>query len=108
MISDEEIERAVDWLRDHAEEAAVAKAARVMLEETRKSLKATLMKENADQSIGAQEREAYADERYHTHLEGLREAVYADEKNKYLRAAAEAKIEAWRTMQANARGLGRV
>ena len=66
------------------------------------------MKEHVKLALGAQEREAHADERYETHLEGLREAVYADEKCKFLRDAAEAKIEAWRTQQANARGFGKV
>lgn len=108
MITEQEIEKACDWLRDHAEEAAQAKAARVYLEHGRKRLLALIMKEHVEKPIGAQEREARADERYEKHLEGLREAVYADEKCKFLRSAAEAKIEAWRTEQANARGLGKV
>ena len=108
MITDSEIEKACDWLRDHAEEAAQAKAARVYLEHGRKRLLGLIMKEHTDKPLGAQEREARADERYKTHLEGLREAVYADEKCRFLRSAAEAKIEAWRTQQANQRGWQKV
>lgn len=104
MITDDEIQKAVDWLRDNADEAAQARANRVVMEEGRKCVKAKLMKEHVKESIGAQEREAYADNRYQLHLDGLKEAVLEDERFRMLRAAADAKIEAWRTMQANQRG----
>ena len=105
MIREEDIERACEWLVEQAEECAQARADRIALEEGRKHLKAIIMKEHADIALGAQEREAYADPRYKTHLEGLREAVYKDEKLRYLRSAAETKIEAFRTLSANTRGL---
>ena len=102
-ITDEDIERALDFLRDTATEAAQARADRIYLEEYRKSLKAQIMKENAGLPIGAQEREAYLDERYKEHLRAYRESVFIDEKHRFLHSAALAKIEAWRSQSANER-----
>lgn len=104
MVTDEEIERAVDWLRDNAEDCARARSERIFMEETRKRLKAVIMREHADKAIGSQEREAYADPRYLVHLEGMKEAIYRDEKLRLTRDAATAKIEFWRSLSANLRG----
>jgi hypothetical protein len=110
-ITESDVERAIDYLRDTAESTAQARANRIYLEEYRKSLKATLMREhmsNAKSSTGtAQERDAYADERYIKHLEGLRDAVFVEQKALFLREAANAKLEAWRTMSANYRGMSK-
>ena len=53
MILDADIEKAVDWLRDNAEDAAKSKAYRVYLEEYRKSLKAIIMAEHKDKPISS-------------------------------------------------------
>ena len=105
MIDDEEIQKAVDYLRDSAKKAAQARANRIYVEEYRKTIKAKLMKRTPDLAVSAQEREAYADPEYHEHLEAIRAAVYNDEYERFMRAAAEAKIEAWRTFQANERAV---
>lgn len=107
MISDDEIERAVHWLRDNAEEAAQAKAERVYMEEYRKTVKATLMSEVNEKPIGAQEAFAYAHKHYFDHLIALKEAVKRDEHFRFLREAAQAKIEAWRTQSSNLRAEGK-
>ncbi len=103
FITDEEIDKALDFLRDNAREAAQARADRVYVEEYRKTLKAQLMKEHASLSAVLQEREAYADPRYVEHLEAIKEAVRQDEFARFMRIAAEAKIEAWRTQSSNSR-----
>lgn len=108
MISEQDIERAFSWLVEHAEKAAETRAARLYLEEYRKRLKASIMQEHLDLPVSAQEREAYADKRYQVHIEGYREAVAADEKMKWLKDTAIAKIEAWRTMESSRRGAGKV
>lgn len=108
FITDEEIDKALDFLRDNARDAAQSKADRVYVEEYRKTLKAQLMKEHGGLSAVLQEREAYSDPRYVQHLEAIRDAVRADEYNRYMRVAAEAKIEAWRTQSSNIRGMERV
>ena len=105
MITDDEVQKAVDYLRDNAPEAAKARAERVYVEEYRKTIKAQIMCEHKEESGIAQEREAYADPRYITHLDAIREAIEIDEKHRFLRSAAEAKLEAWRTFSANDRGV---
>ena len=103
MINEQDVEKAVDYLRDSSNEAAVATANRKYLDEFRKSLKALIMKEHLDKPVTAQEREAYSDKRYLKHLEALRDAIHQDERHKFKRQAAEAKIMAWQTQSANMR-----
>lgn len=103
FITDDEIDKALDYLRDNARDAAQAKANRVYVEEYRKVIKAQLMKENGTLSGILQEREAYADARYIAHLEAIKQAVEIDEQHRFMRAAADAKIEAWRTQSSNSR-----
>lgn len=105
MVTDEQVEQALDWLRDNADTAAKARADRIYIEEYRKSLKAQLMKEHPELATNAQEREAYSEGRYLKHLLALRDAVYEDERQRFLREAAAAKISAWQTLGANARSM---
>ena len=104
MITDDDIEKAVDYLRDNAPKAAKAKAERIYMEEYRKVVKAQIMRENDDKALGAQEAIAYSDPRYQKHLEVMRDAIERDEYHRWMLTAADAKIEAWRTQCSNARG----
>jgi uncharacterized protein (DUF2132 family) len=103
LISDHDIEKALDYLRNNATAAARAKAERIYLEEYRKVVKAQIMRENDDKALGTQEAIAYADARYKQHLEAMKEAIERDEYNRWMLTAAEAKIEAWRTQSSNQR-----
>jgi hypothetical protein len=105
FINEQEIDRALDYLRDNANVAAQARANRIYMEEFRKTVKAQIMSEHDDLPVNAQERNAYADSRYIKHLEALKQAVYEDERHRFLLSAAEAKIEAWRTQQATERAM---
>ena len=104
MIKDEDVERAVDYLRDTAESCAKARAERLYLDDYTRSLRAEIMSEHLAEPLGAQERHAMSDIRYRNHLEALKLAIYNDEKGHFLREAAEAKIRAWQTQQASERG----
>lgn len=108
MITDDDIEKAVDYLRDNASKAAKAKAERLYMDEYRDVVKSRLMREHDDLGLGAQEREAKADARYVQHLEAMKEATEKDEYHRWMMKAAEAKLEAWRTQQSNARSLGKL
>ena len=105
IVDDSSIEKVLDYLRDSATECAQKRANRIYLEEYRKSLKAQLMQAHNTLPVSAQEREAYAAPEYLQHLEALKEAVFEDEKARFLRSAADAKIEAWRTENANIRAM---
>jgi hypothetical protein len=98
--------RSLDFIRDNAPAYAKAKSERVYLEEFRKSKKALLMRDAESaghKSAVAQEREAYADPAYMQLLDGLRVAVEQEEALKWLIVGAQAKIEVWRTIEANRR-----
>ena len=103
MISEESVEKAIDWLVESAESCAKKRAERLYLEDFTRSLKAEIMSQHLAEPLGAQERYAFSDIRYRNHLEALRLAIYDDEKGRFLRDAANAKIEAWRTQCSNQR-----
>jgi hypothetical protein len=98
---------AVDYIIANAKKFAKAKAERIYLEEYRKSLKSILMKRSLEESLGAQEREAYAHEEYRKILQGLKEAVEIEEKLRWDLIAAQARVEIWRSEQANLRVEGK-
>jgi hypothetical protein len=98
--------RALDFIRDHAPAYAKAKAERIYLEEWRKSKKALCMQTalaKGFEAANAQEREAYADPDYIEILHALRSAVEEEERLRWLIVGAQAKIEVWRTLEANRR-----
>jgi hypothetical protein len=99
---------AVDYILINGKNFAHAKAERVYLEEYRKSLKAILMKRSMEQTIGAQEREAYAHAEYEVLLQGLKQAIEIEEKLRWDLIGAQARVEIWRTEQANARVEGKI
>ena len=105
ILTDDDIEKAVNWLKNNSDTSAKYKAERIYLEEYRKSLKALIMKDHVDLPVSAQEREGYADSRYINHLKALKIAIEQDEKQRFLRVSCEAKIEAWRSMSANLRSI---
>lgn len=100
--------KAVDYIIANAKKFAQAKANRIYLETYSKSLKSILMKRSLEESIGAQEREAYAHQEYRELLEGLKEAVEIEEKLRWDLIAAQARVDIWRSEQANLRIEGKV
>lgn len=108
MITDEEIDAALEYLRLNGAKAAKAKADRIYMEEYRKTVKANVMQLHLDKPVTAQEREAYSSDEYHAHLEVMRNAIEADEKHRWGLIAAQAKIEAWRTQSSNRRTEGKI
>ena len=99
--------KAVDYIIANAKKFAKAKAERVYLEEYRKSLKAILMKQSMESAVNAQEREAYSHDDYVQLLHGLKEAVEIEEKLRWDLIGAQARVEIWRTEQANNRAEGK-
>jgi hypothetical protein len=106
-MNEKSAEKAVHYLRDSAIPCAQAKAQRLYLEHW---LKVVLAQEMAkhDGSIASAEVKARCSEAYLQALEGYRQAVEADEKGRFLREAAQAAFEGWRTTSSNERALGKV
>ena len=103
MVSDEALEKALDYLRDTSDHCAQKRADRLYLDDYSRVLRATIMSEHLSEPVNAQERYAYSDIRYRNHLEALKISIYEDEKARFLREAAAVKIEVWRSEQANER-----
>lgn len=107
MIAFEDVEKAVDWLRDNAATAAKARAERLYMESYVKTALA-LETEKAEASSASQ-RESIARTKpsYLAALQAMKEAIEADETHRFLRDAASAKIEAWRTQESTRRAEGK-
>jgi len=105
-----DIEKVLNYMRDHATKYAQAKANRVYLEEFRKTLKSKQMiqaQKDGVSALAAQERDAYASPEYETLLDGLKVAVEEEEALRWMLIAAQAKVEVWRSMQATNRAEGK-
>ena len=99
---------AIEYIFKYGKRHAKAKAERIYLEEYRKSLKAILMKRSLENTVNAQEREAYSDPEYTQHLKALQAAVETEEEIKWGLIAAQARIEVFRTQSANDRAMDKV
>lgn len=104
IVTEKELEKALDWLRDSAAEIGAAKERSVMASNMLRHIKALEMKKHSG-PVSAQEREAYASDAY-------KEALYEDavaageyEKLRSLREAAALKIQAWQSESANHRAM---
>ena len=107
MITQDQAEKAVDWLRENARSMAQARAERLYLEQWIKTVKATVQLESNAPSIAAAETVALASGRYLAALQAYKEAVSADEYNRFMVTAAEAKIDAWRSQESTRRAEGK-
>lgn len=107
MITQDDAERAVDWLRDNASRMAQERAERMYVEQWIKTVKATIQSEQGGISAAAAEIVALASPRYMAALQAYRDAIRADETNRFLVAAAEAKIDAWRSQESTRRAEAR-
>jgi hypothetical protein len=99
--------RALDFMRDHAKELGAKKGRMIYLQEKRKTVKAMLMATSSEKTESAKETYAYSHDDYKAHLEELAEAVADYETIRIQMAAAEAKIEVWRSLESSARAEGR-
>ena len=102
MITEADAEKAVDWVRDNASRMAQERAERLYMEQWIKTVKASLQQVFGG-SAASSEIEALASPKYLAALQAFREAVQKDEHNRFLLAAAEAKIDAWRSQESSRR-----
>lgn len=106
-ISEADIDKVLAYLRKEAEADAQARAERIYMEEWRKVVKAQEQAKWGDLSNAASEVKALTSFAYQEALLALQKAVYEDERRRFMRAAAEAKLEAWRTESATRRAEGK-
>ena len=103
MITDDQIEAALEYLRDSAKAAAVARAQAKTLEKYLGVVEAQQKALHGSKSNAAAQDVARASPEYKQALDAWEEAVRRDGEFSMLREAASARIEAWRTMCSNAR-----
>lgn len=99
--------KAVDFMLEHAEKYATAKANRIHIEEFRKSKKALLMNQCSAETVNAREQYAYSHPDYIQLIEGLKQAVEIEESLRWKMTAAQMRVEIWRSMEATARAEGK-
>lgn len=105
IVEEQEVERALDFLRDSAREMGEAKAEMVRAGHMIKVTKALCMKMHNDKPVSAQEREAYASKEYAAALERDAKAAGEYERLRALREAASMRLECWRTESSNYRAM---
>jgi len=101
-FTEQEITKAIDWLRDNSVKCAEAKAHREYCKQYLKTVKAMVFMDKTG-NIPEREAQACMDDRYIAQIDELKKAVYEDEYLKALKGAAELKIMAWQTWSANNR-----
>jgi hypothetical protein len=105
MITDDQVEKAVDYLRDSAKEAAVARSQAKTMDKYLGVVEAKCkaMATADGMSNAASQDWARSSADYKTALDAWTEAVRRDCEFTMLREAASSRIEAWRTMSSNER-----
>jgi hypothetical protein len=98
----------INYIYKNAPEFGKAKGKVAELETYKSSLKAILMKQSFETSIGGQEREAYAHVDYQNLCVAIGQAVELAETLKWRLEAAKMRFEAYRTEQASNRHLERM
>jgi hypothetical protein len=106
MITDQQAEKALDFIRDHAEEYAVAKSQANQLNEYRKIKRAEIfLATTGTKDERMSKAETHPD--YKLAVDARMEAEKEEARLKYLLLAAQEKLNVYRTMQANERGATR-
>ena len=99
---------AIDFIFKTAPAYAKAKGELAQLEVFKSSLKAIKMAETNEQSLGAQEREAYRSQDYQDLCKAIGHATEQAEALKWQLEAAKLRVEIWRTEQASNRNIERI
>jgi len=95
--------KAIKYIQDNCKAYADAKGKRIHLESFLKTVKAQLMSESDEKTLGAQETFAYSHGRYVDQLQELKNAVVEEEYLRYMLKAAEMRVEVWKTESYNMR-----
>lgn len=96
---------AINFIYKTAPDFARAKGQLAQLEAYRHSLRSIMMKKSSEQSLGAQEREAYASQEYQDLCVAIGKATEDAELLKWQITSATMRFDAWRTEQASNRNL---
>ena len=99
---------AYDKIESIKKELSKAEGLVAGLEAKKRAIIAIMMKKSGEQSLGAQEREAYASNEFDEYCEQIDEAVANKTLLKLEFAQAQMEFEAWRSEQATNRNIERL
>lgn len=105
IVSDSEIDKALDFLRDSAGAMGEAKARLIRAGHMVSHIEALLLLASEESSADKRKADARASDRYLAAIHEEAGAAGEFEKLRSLREAAAMKIEAWRSEQANYRAM---
>jgi hypothetical protein len=100
--------KCIDFILENAGKYAQAKGELAQLEAFKNSLKAIKMAESGEQTIGAQEREAYRSEDYQNLCKAIGQATENAEKLKWELEAARLRHATWQTLEVSNRTQDRI
>ena len=104
MITENQVQEALDWMIKNEDALAAAKAAYHDLDRFSKTIKAEPMsKISSNMSVAARETEALANEEYKTHLDNLRIAEEQYLRLEYKMDHNKLICQLWQTISANKR-----
>ena len=103
-----DIQEVFNKLDNIKEEYSWAKGRLAGLESSKNSVKSIMMKKSSEQSLGGQEREAYASQEYQDHCDLIDEFTAKEALLKLEISIAQMKFEAWRSEQATNRNIERL
>ena len=103
-MTEEDAEKATQLLVDTAYQYGEAQARAVKAEAMLRHVKALKMKSWGKDSLGAQEREAYASPEYADAIEELQAATLESRSIQAERQAAMIRVDFWRSVNARQRG----
>jgi len=100
--------KCIDFILENAGKYAQAKGELAQLETFKSSLKSIMMKKSGEQTIGAQEREAYASQEYQDLCKSIGTATENAEKLKWELEAARLRHATWQTLEVSNRTQDRI
>jgi hypothetical protein len=108
MVKEIDPNACIDFIFEKAPEYAKAKAVLADLENAKSSIKADLMKASNENTIAAQEREAYSSPQYKQHCKAIGIATHEVEMLKLHIKCAELRWETWRSQEASNRNMDKM
>jgi rhamnose utilization protein RhaD (predicted bifunctional aldolase and dehydrogenase) len=105
IVSEHDVGRALDWLRDNAPHIGMACERKVKADKMLSHIEALLIRDSEATSDEKRKADARASKRYEDAILEAAEAAGEYEKMKALREAAALKCEIWRSEQANYRSM---
>lgn len=108
MVSEEQVDAALEYLRDSAKPAAVARSQARTLKKYLEVVEAEQKSLHAGKSNAAATDLARASPQYKTALDAWQEAVKKDCEYQMLRQAADSRVQAWRTQESTRRAEAQI